>query len=103
MKSDTYDVLWPLARKAARDRSLAPRLPDLSGRTVALLWDYIFRGDLIYPRLQQRLGERFPGIRFVGYDNFGNIHGRSEREIVAGLGVQLRDLSCDAVISGIGA
>jgi hypothetical protein len=103
VKSDTYDVLWPLARKAARARSSAARLPDLSGRTVALLWDYIFRGDLIYPYLQQRLGERYPGIRFVSYEHFGNIHGRSEREIVAGLGPQLRDLSCDAVISGIGA
>ena len=100
---DTYDVLWPLARKAAKSASLASRLASLDGRTVAFLWDYIFRGDLVFSRVEARLRERFPGIRFVGYDTFGNIHGRTEREIVAGLGARLRELSCDAVVTGIGA
>lgn len=100
---DTYDVLWPLARKAAKSVSLASRLADLDGRTVAFLWDYIFRGDIVFPRIAARLQEQFPGVRFVGYDTFGNIHGRTEREIVAGLGARLQELGCDAVVSGIGA
>ncbi|HSQ03201.1 MAG TPA: UGSC family (seleno)protein, partial [Burkholderiales bacterium] len=67
------------------------------------LWDYIFRGELIYPLLREKLRARYPGVKFIDYTEFGNIHGPKQREIVAGLAGKLKALGCDAVISGIGA
>jgi hypothetical protein len=99
----TYEVLWPLAKKAQKARASAKGLGDLSGKTVAELWDYIFRGEIIYPMLRELLGARYPGIRFIDYTHFGNTHGPKQREIVAGLADKLRALGADAVISGIGA
>ena len=98
-----FEVLWPLAKKAKRAESTATAVGDLSGKTVAELWDYIFRGEIIYPMIRERLRERYPGVKFVDYTQFGNIHGPKQRDIVAGLAAKLRDLGCDAVISGIGA
>lgn len=98
-----FEVVWPLAKKAARAASTASAVGDLSGKTVAELWDYIFRGEIIYPMIRERLRGRYPGVKFVGYSHFGNIHGPKQRDIVAGLAAKLRELGCDAVISGIGA
>src|SRR4051812_34642584 len=60
-----YDVLWPLARKKVRERERAARLDDLSGKTVAEVWDYIFRGEMIFPEIRAHLKARYPGIKFV--------------------------------------
>lgn len=99
----TYDVLWPLARKPKGAQSTAKGLGDLSGKTVAELWDFIFRGEVIYPAIRELLRARYPGIKFIEYAEFGNTHGPKQREIVAGLADKLRALGADAVISGIGA
>jgi hypothetical protein len=98
-----YEVLWPLARKAKGARSAARALGDLSGKTIAELWDYMFHGEVVYRMIRERLSARSPGIKFISYDQFGNTHGPRQREIVAGLADKLRALGCDAVISGIGA
>ena len=103
MPQPTYEVLWPLARKAQGAQSTAEGLGDLSGKTVAELWDFIFRGEVIYPAIRELLRARYPGIQFVDYTHFGNTHGPKQREIVAGLAARLRELGADAVISGIGA
>ncbi|MGE5525868.1 MAG: hypothetical protein ACM3SS_19295 [Rhodospirillaceae bacterium] len=98
-----YEVLWPLAKKAKGAQSTAEAIGDLSGKTVAELWDFIFRGEVIYPAIRERLRAGYPGVKFVDYTQFGNIHGPKQREIVAGLAAKLRELKVDAVISGIGA
>jgi hypothetical protein len=99
----TYGVLWPLARKAKGAQSTAQAVGDLSGKTVAELWDFIFRGEIIYPAIRELLRARYPGIKFIEYSEFGNTHGPKQREIVAGLAGKLKALGADAVISGIGA
>jgi hypothetical protein len=96
-----YDVLWPRAERADRAQPLAPRLATLEGKTVAQLWDFLFRGNEIFDTLEQALKARFPGVRFIGWREFGNTHGKDEREIVAGLPAKLAALKVDAVISGM--
>jgi hypothetical protein len=98
-----YEVMWPLAKRSINTQSAAAGVPDLSGKTVVELWDYIFRGDAMYAQIRERLTALYPGIKFVGYKEFGNIHGPKQRDIIAGLADKLRALKCDAVISGIGA
>ena len=99
----TYDVLWPLARCAVQTQTAAARTPDLSGKTVAELWDHIFRGDAMFARIREALRARYPGIRFVGYEAFGDTHGAGRDGVLAALPDRLRELGCDAVISGVGA
>lgn len=98
-----YEVLWPLAAKAHSPREGAPRLADLSGKTVAELWDAKFHGAAIFAQLREELRALYPGIRFVEYTEFGNFYGPREKEILGGLADKLQRLRCDAVITGIGA
>ena len=97
-----YEVLWPRSEKTLAVTALAPRLDDLSGKRVAMLWDYLFRGDEIFPWIEEALGARYPGVEFVRYDEFGSTHGDHEHEIIAGLPERLKSLEVDAVISGMG-
>ncbi len=98
-----FEVLWPLGKKAVRVKQGAARLPDLSGKTVGELWDYLFKGEEIFPLIRRALERRYPGIRFVEYETLGTIHGRDEAELAATLPDQLRKHGCDAVISAVGA
>ena len=94
-------VLWPRGRRTVTARPVAPRLETLAGKTVAQLWDDLFRGDEIFPILEEELGRRFPGVRFVRYDTFGSTHGRHEGKVLAELPEMLRRHQVDAVISGM--
>jgi hypothetical protein len=100
--ADNHPVYWPRGRKTATILPLAPRLASLEGKTVAFLWDYIFRGDEIFPLLQKQLSERFADMRFINYDEFGSTHGDEEQKILASLPDKLRALGVDAVVSGMG-
>ena len=94
-------VLWPRGRRTVTARPVAPRLSTLAGKTVGQLWDDLFRGDEIFPILEEELTRRFPGVRFVRYDVFGSTHGRDEQRVLAELPGKLKALEVDAVISGM--
>ena len=96
-----YAVVWPRGNKAVDLRPMAERLQTLEGKTVGQLWDRIFRGDEIFPALEEGLSQRFPGINFVNYDVFGSTHGADEHRVLEELPDKLRDLGVDAVISGM--
>ena len=103
MHETPYETVWPLGKKAYRGRTLQARVPDLSGKVIAELWDYLFRGEDIFPILREELAKRFPGIRFVTYDVFGNVHGPKQMELVGKMPALLKHYEVDAVISAIGA
>lgn len=98
-----YDVLSPLPRKAVQSSAAAARIPDLNGKTVCELWDVIFRGETIYPLVREHIRARFPDVRFVGYEEFGNFHGAREAQVSAEIPAKLRAHGADAAIVGIGA
>ena len=102
MADSTYRVVWPRSAKAIEIQALAPRPETLEGKTVAQLWDYLFRGDEIFPMIEDGLRQRYPGIRFVRYDEFGSTHGGDEHRVIAELPDKLKSLGVDAVISGMG-
>ena len=99
----SYDVLWPLSRRAVEDRNTAPRIPDLNGKVIGELWDVIFRGETIYPQVREHVRAKFPGAKFVEYSEFGNFYGPKGEAISASLEQKLREHKVDAVIVGIGA
>ncbi len=101
-RAGIYDAVWPRGERNVKASALAPRPSTLAGKKIALLWDYIFKGDVVMNELAAGLKERFPGVQFVHWDEFGNIHGQNEREIIAGLGAKLKSMKVDAALSGMG-
>ena len=102
MSHEVHRVVWPRGRRLAERASLAPRLTTLDARTIAFLWDHVFRGDEIFPVVERELASRVPAARFVGWDACGSIDGAEERATVAALPDRLRTLGIDAVVSAVG-
>ena len=97
-----YRAVWPRGQKTLKAINLSKRLDTLDGKTVGLLWDYVFRGDEIFTIIKDHLSIKYPGINFISYDNFGNIHDKDEAQVLAELPEKLKSYGCDAVISGVG-
>ena len=62
----------------------------------------LFRGDEIFPILEEELNKRFPDTKFINYSVFGSTHGDKEHEVVGGIPAKLKQYGADAVISGMG-
>ncbi|MFN7085041.1 MAG: hypothetical protein ACK4N4_00260 [Burkholderiales bacterium] len=100
--SAQYEALWPRSPRQAKVKPLARRLDTLEGKTIAWVWDYMFRGDEVFAQLEESLRARYPGMKFVSWSEFGNTHGSEERAVVAALPRKLKTLGVDAVVSGLG-
>ena len=98
----TYEVVWPKSTQGIQAKRITDRLDTLDGKRVAFLWDYLFRGDELFPILERELTERFQDIEIVGYDVFGNSHGGDEADFIDGLAGALASRHIDAVVSGMG-
>lgn len=94
-------VVWPRGRWAREGVGLAKRLETLEGKTVAQLWDWVFKGDKMFEVWERELPKRFPDIKFVDWREFGEIHGANEHEVLDALPQKLRDFGVDAVICGV--
>jgi len=97
----TYDVVWPQAPMGVQRRPRAARLDHLHGKRIAFVWEYMFRGDELFPSLEQHLRDIY-GVDVVGYEAFGNTHGPDEAAVLADLPQKLRDWRVDAAVSGVG-
>jgi hypothetical protein len=102
MKEAKYKVLWPLGKSVYQPERIAPRLSDLSGKTICELSDWLFKAEDVFPIIRESLAKRYPGIKLIDYTKFGNVHGSTEREVIASLPRLLSEYKCDAIISGVG-
>jgi len=100
--TEEFAALWPGASRAVPTITPAVRPGGLDGKTIALLWDNLFRGEEVFPEIQRALAAAWPGVRFVGYETFGSTFGGGEHEVLERLPRLLREHQVDAVISGIG-
>ena len=100
--SSDYAVVWPRSAKAVEIKPLAARLDSLDGKTVAFLWDALFRGDEIWPILKEELSKRYRDMRFIDHDAFGSTHGDEEHQVLADLPGRIKTMGIDAVVSGMG-
>jgi len=98
-----YAVVWPLGKSHWDKRDLNPGLGDLNGKTIAEVWDRVFRGEEIFPAIRAALKKKYPQVRFVEYDTFGDPQGVNQKQVLADLPALLRKHNVDAVISGVGA
>lgn len=98
---DMHAVVWPRGNKTVTVQPMAQRLESLEGKTIGQLWDRVFRGDEIFPVLEESLIRLFPGVTFVHYDVFGSTHGPDEHQVLEELPAKLQAYGVDAVISGM--
>ena len=101
MKEAGYEVLWPRGKKTHSATNLARRLENLQGKRVGELWNWSFRGDQMFPTIEQELTKRYPGIKFVGYEELGSI-GMGNAETLGIVADKLKQNQYDAVICGVG-
>jgi hypothetical protein len=99
--SSSFDVVWPRSPLATQRRRLADRLDTLQGKRVGFLWDYMFRGEELFPVLAGELQRRFDA-EIVNYDAFGNTHGPDEAQVVGQIPSMLASRGLDAVVSAVG-
>ena len=97
-----YEVVWPKSALGVRRRRATARLDGLSGKRIGFVWDYMFRGDELFPVLEHELRRRFDGLEVVGYETFGNIHGPHEHALIEAMPGTLDEHSIDAVVVGNG-
>ena len=99
--SELYEVFWPGGPSAVHTVPAAPRT-NLTGKRIGFLWNYVFRGEEIFPILKKSISERYENVEFVSYEKFGSTFGGDEHAALNALPKLLKQLKIDAVISGIG-
>ncbi|MBI2906518.1 MAG: hypothetical protein HYX92_02550 [Chloroflexi bacterium] len=101
-----YEVLSPLGEPTVAKAHAVPLISDLKGKTVVMVWNGVFKGDVAFPMIQELLYQRYPGIKVIPYTEF-------PLQRVTGPTQQLLDRTrttvdmavakgCDAIITGVG-
>jgi hypothetical protein len=101
-----FEVVSPLGRHGGLDpQVLAGRLPDLTGRRVAFVWDHVFKGEEMFGHFVTAAQQRYEGMEFLPHPTFGNIHGTTveEHDAIQKLPERLIEQRIDAAIVGVGA
>ena len=85
---------------------LAPRLDTLEGKTVCEIWNAGFKGDVVFPIVDEMLLKRYPGIKVVPYTELplvriGSLGPETKAETLEAVRVALIEKGCDAVITGM--
>ena len=96
-----YEVYWPRTPRQAGIKPLAKRLDTLNGKTIAQVWDFLFRGDEVFALLEEAIRKQFPEVKFVSWREFGSSHGGEEKEALAEFAKKFKAMGVDAVISGM--
>lgn len=76
----------------------APRVANLNGKKVGILWNGSFRGDDTFPFLQQLLKERFPDVDILASDELPFAR-HTNLDIITRV---VKEKGCDVVIGGNG-
>ena len=76
--------------------------PNFQGVSLSLTVRDEAEANKVFAALEEGLKARYPGVRFVGWREFGNTHGKDERRILADLPRRFQELGVDAAISGMG-
>ena len=93
--SPQFEVFWPRTPRQTGIKPLAGRLETLNGRTIAQVWDFLFKGDEVFAHLEEAIKAQFPTVKFVSWREFGSTHGGDEKENIAELARKFKELKVD--------
>ncbi|MFC1928763.1 hypothetical protein ACFLXX_04150 [Chloroflexota bacterium] len=74
----------------------APRLVDLSGKTICELSNLTWEDERTFPLIRELLKKRFPNVKIIPYTEFQDIYGMEPDA----LSEVLREKGCDGAIVG---
>lgn len=95
-----YEVVHPLGRRIQKTRARTVRRESLDGATIGELSNHKFEAAFAFEVIEQEIRKRFPTVKFVSHERFGDTYGANETEVIRGLPGKLADYECDFVISG---
>ena len=95
-----YEVVSPLGRRAGKRKAHAARPRTLDGLTIGELSNHKFDSEFTFEVIEKALLKRYPNIRFVSHNVFGDVYGAREADVIRALPAKLEELECDLVISG---
>jgi hypothetical protein len=98
-----YEVLAPTGWVAQDDIPVNLRPKNLSHKTVAFVWDYLFQGPVMFDAVRQLIAARFSQVRFVDHEDFGDIHGLDAPRVLEDLPDKLRAARPDVAVVAVGA
>ncbi len=78
----------------------APRLPDLTGKTICELSNGGWQFDRTFPAIRQLLQKQFPTAKFIPYTELPEIASVVDAASFAETAKQLKAKGCQAVIVG---
>jgi hypothetical protein len=98
-----YEV-FPPTGLVAQDAVPVNRHPSsLSNKTVGFVWDYLFKGPILFDALRELIDAQFAGVRYIDYDYFGDIHGLDSTRVVEELPEKLHAAGVDVAVVAVGA
>lgn len=103
MGEPVFHVVEPAGPPRPAQLQPVPGVADIAGARIGFVWDLLFKGDLVFDAIAAELEQRHPGVEFVGYQAFGDIHGPEEARVLSELPELLRQERVDAVVAGVGA
>ena len=95
-----YEVVHPLGRPVRRTKTRTARRETLDGATIGELSNHKFDTEFTFEVIERELRKRFPTVKFVSHERFGDTYGAHETEVIRGLPGKLAYYECDFVISG---
>ena len=99
--SDSYKVLTPVNKATTETASLAPPIPDLSGKTICAM-RHTFRADETFAMLEALFREKYNNITFIPNTEMPDSTSASPEE-AAQLARVLKEKGCDVLLTGNGA
>ena len=97
----SYKVLSPIHQSTTKMASLAPPIPDLSGKTICAM-RHTFRADETFPMLEALFREKYDDIKFIPNTEMPDSTSASPAE-AAELTKVLKEKGCDVLLTGNGA
>ena len=95
-----YAVVHPLGRRLGQTKTRNRRPATLDGVTIGELSNHKFDAGFTFETIEHALRKRFPGVRFVSHERFGDTYGARDADVLRELPEKLRQYGCDLVISG---
>jgi len=96
-----YEVVCPLGKRARAAKAASARPRTLDGVTIGELSNHKFDSGFAFEVIERALKRRFPSVKFVSYERFGDTYGARESEVIRELPEKLKQYDCDVVISGM--
>lgn len=96
-----YEVVHPLGRRVTQAKAHAARPGTLDGVTIGELSNHKFDSAFAFEVIENAILRRFPTARFVSFEQFGDVYGAHESDVIRDLPDKLRQYECDLVISGM--